>query len=372
MLVVYLFGGMVIFMKHILRLLAVYILNFLAIYLKRLVWYLLRCIIVRFLRKLYASLLFIQFLVVAARFLTLAVVTGYNPLNFSICDIMLVVYLFGGMVIFMKHILRLLAVYILNFLAIYLKRLVWYLLRCIIVRFLRKLYASLLFIQFLVVAARFLTLAVVTGYNPLNFSSKFGYTGYVHGHRRRMRCLRRLCGNGRQEFYFDIAVAKYLESRVMYGFRNSLSNAVSSKANCVVDAFSLGLFFLSPLPFTFVDQKHSEKSNPFQWSCAGKVPDMTMQGTRSLYNLMQSANALNSDGVSIHAAIAFICDHVCTDKTPMIRVSQPYLSSPVMTWVRQMRFRFILGIRNHAVLVVPFQDGGWGAVEIKRLLFQFC
>jgi len=290
----------------------------------------------------------------------------------AICDIMLVVYLFGGMVIFMKHILRLLAVYILNFLAIYLKRLVWYLLRCIIVRFLRKLYASLLFIQFLVVAARFLTLAVVTGYNPLNFSSKFGYTGYVHGHRRRMRCLRRLCGNGRQEFYFDIAVAKYLESRVMYGFRNSLSNAVSSKANCVVDAFSLGLFFLSPLPFTFVDQKHSEKSNPFQWSCAGKVPDMTMQGTRSLYNLMQSANALNSDGVSIHAAIAFICDHVCTDKTPMIRVSQAYLSSPVMTWVRQMRFRFILGIRNHAVLVVPFQDGGWGAVEIKRLLFQFC
>ncbi len=35
--------------------------------------------------------------------------------------------------------------------------------------------------------------------------------------------------------------------------------------------------------------------------------------------------------------------------------------------MRQMRFRFILGIRNHAVLVVPFQDGGWGAVEIKRI-----
>jgi hypothetical protein len=32
-----------------------------------------------------------------------------------------------------------------------------------------------------------------------------------------------------------------------------------------------------------------------------------------------------------------------------------------------MRFRFILGIRNHAVLVVPFQEGGWGAVEIKRI-----
>jgi hypothetical protein len=126
-----------------------------------------------------------------------------------------------------------------------------------------------------------------------------------------MRYFRRLCGNGRQELYFDNAVAKYLESRVMFGFRNSRSNAVSSEANCVVDAFALGLFYLSPLPFTFVDQIQSEKLNPFQWACAGKVPDITMKGTRSLYNLMQSANALNSDGVSLHAAITVIINHVC-------------------------------------------------------------
>ena len=247
----------------------------------------------------------------------------------AICDIILVVYLFGGIIIYMKHILRLLVVYFVRSLVIYLKHLVWSLLRCIIFRFLRKLYASLLFIQYLVVAARFLTLAVVTGYNPLHFSTKFGYTGYVHGHRRRMRCLRSLCGNGCQELYFDNAVAKYQESRVMFGFRNSLTNAVSSKANCVVDAFALGLFYLSPIPFTFVDPKQSDKSNPFQWACAGKVPEKTMQGTHSLYNLMQSANALNRDGVSLHAAIAVIIDHVCTDETPIIRVSQAQFSETV-------------------------------------------
>ena len=345
-----------------------------------------RCIIDSFRASLFSSMLFVffklpylawnmspalwdQFILTSLHFL-LFDSSYFFQLTFvrnAICDIILVVYLFGGIVMSMKDILHLLVVYFVRFLAIYLKRLVWCLLRCIIFRFLRKLYASLLFVQFLVIASRFLTLAVITGYNPLSFSTKFGYTGYVRGHRSRMRCLRRLCGNSRQELNFDNAVAKYLESRVMFGFRNSLSNAVSWKANCVVDALALALFYLSPVPFTFVDQKHSEKSNLFQWACAGKVPDMTLQGTRSLYNLMQSANALNKDGVSLHAAITVIIDHVCTDETPIIRVSQAHLSSPVMTWVRQMRFRFILGIRNHAVLVVPFKEGGWGAVEIKRI-----
>ena len=62
----------------------------------------------------------------------------------AICDIMLVVYLFGGIVIFMKHILHLLAVYFIRCLAIYLKHLVWCLLRCVIFRFFRNFYASLL------------------------------------------------------------------------------------------------------------------------------------------------------------------------------------------------------------------------------------
>jgi hypothetical protein len=75
---------------------------------------------------------------------------------------------------------------------------------------------------------------------------------------------------------------------------------------------------------------------------------------------------MHNDGISFNATLVAMCQIYCPDEIPVIYISQANQSSSIVAWAQKMRFRFIVGVHNHAVLDVPFEGQGWGAVELIR------
>ena len=150
--------------------------------------------------------------------------------------------------------------------------------------------------------------------------------------------------------YFDRSAAEYKKARHIYGFKYKMA----SSDNCVVDALALGLFYLKSNPFEFIS-KCGSATNSFQWVSVCNIPTIVLDGTNFICDFMRRLKLMHNDGISFNATLVAMCQIYCPDEIPVIYISQANQSSSIVAWAQKMRFRFIVGVHNHAVLVVPFE-----------------
>ena len=205
--------------------------------------------------------------------------------------------------------------------------------------------------------AVFILTAIFCSQNPARFTRTFGYTGRIRVNRGRMKIFRNI-------FQPKVRFHQYYEAwaalKTFCGYPGA-----EACSNCVVDAIALGLFYFDPVRY-FTISSETKRGAMHRCINVGAVPAAVLKGTRNMCRLLCFENGLTDQGVGFYTALSTISSVLFQGGSTNVHVFESCLSSLELTFIQRNRLRFALGHRDHATLIVPFDDGGWGAIHLSR------